>query len=780
MTLLSSISRRWRAATAIALLACPLQGQGAAPNIVMVAIDDLNDFVGPLRGAEDVLPDAEIRARLTPNLTRLAEWGATFTNAQTAHPACNASRAAIMSGVSGETTGLTANDGGLNWRNYEATRYATTLPQHLKNHGYVIETTGKVWHNNDSDAPDDRRDDAPADRAATDWDTVRPYHQRAAAPHRVLQQEWPIGRDRAASLRWSRLVPRSRGDEAPTIEAWEELTDSLDDQRAAAWTAERISSHAESDPPRFLATGVFHPHLPWDAPGVFFDRFPIDKIKTPKTLADDLADLGPLGKRMGIRAVHKNVLAATPDSDLAWRTAIQAYLASVSYADFAVGKILDAVEAKNTDDDPANDWIVVLWSDHGWHLGEKRLWHKFTVWEEAARSNLMVYAPGLTKPGERIDAPVELLAIAPTLCELAGVAPLPQMQDDSLLPLIARPASEPGAVALTSFGETEKADAGLHAKKYSLRSQRFRLVHYEDGSQELYDHDHDPDEFFNLLHPANEAEVTAFGLNASQVDEVRRWLGSRLFERLLKLNSQDVFVDHQVDLAAIETSGRTAILDPTPQGNTDFDRFELAASEDFLVAADVELAGDDRRAELRFGVVAGEGAYALALEDGGASTRLLRYDGDKAETLGEATPLATDARPNAEPGGSFRLLVDYAAATRTVELLVQDRYGVNRLRTSHVLSAALPADSGFAVRVEGEQGGTGVTRAVLLAEPAAPFPGDFNGDGLVNAADSTVWRDQLGKVVPVGSSADGDFDGRVEDDDRSIWTGNYGRKAVVE
>lgn len=718
-------------AAIVAATACTSgQAVSAAPNIVMIAIDDLNDFVAPLRGFEDVLPDPEVRARVTPHLERLAARGATFTNAQTAHPACNASRAAVMTGVSGETSGLSANDAGLNWRNDEPTRYTTTLPQLLKEHGYTISTTGKIWHNNNSDAPGDRADNAPVERGVTHWDEVRRFHRRASTPRRTVAQEWPIGADKAVNLRWSRWIPQANGKDDDSEQAWNRLIDSQDDQLAAIWTAERIAATGTSDAPHFIATGIFHPHLPWDAPGVFFDRFPIDQIRLPRHDAEDLNDLSAIGRRMGIRGVHPQVLAATPESDLAWRTAIQAYLASVSYADHAVGKILDAVETKNADDDPDNDWAVVLWSDHGWHLGEKEVWHKFTVWEEAARTNLMVYAPGVTESGQAIDAPVDLLAVAPTICDLAGVKPLPQMQGDSLLPLIAAPDSQPRAVALTTFGETERGNLGFHAKKYAIRSQRFRLVHHQDGSQELYDHDNDPDEFYNLLHPRNAAKAGEFGLGTDRVNSVRRRLGGRLFERLVKLNAKDVFVDGKVDLAAIETSGRSIVQEsPTiawGDGATASGVLSdavLGADEDFIAAIDVRLDDADASVGFTFG-----GTYALSIDAGKREARLLRLEGEGVKELGPPMPLAFDARPETQLGGLYRLVADYRAATQTVELIVQDQHGVNLLRAFRILDAPIPADTGFGVRMVPGGGAASVERFLLLAEPGRPFSEDPDGE----------------------------------------------------
>ncbi len=533
------MSLRARLLAAAVALAPVLSFAADKPNIVVVVVDGLGDLATPLGGANEVLPDPEIRARLTPNLDRLAKLGATFTHAQ-----------AVDTLEPPEVVSLG--------------RRAGSLLQRLKKAAYAISQTG-----------------LPPAKAAG-WET-RPFSQRAAAPHRV--EQGPKFGD--GQRLWSRLVPiaKGRADDL-SIEAWERLTDSLDDQLAAAWAAERITTSDAADTSQLLLVQLDGVHLPLEAPGVFFDRFPLDTITLPPTPASPPAGLSP-----ALRAV---MLLLGPLSEDDHRAALQAYLACVSRVDFALGKVLDAVETVNADDQNKNDWALVFVSKRGFQLGQHGAWGPVGVGEAAANVNLMIYAPGVSTAAQRLDTPVSVADLAATLVGLPGVE-LTTTISRNLLPLVDLKGGRPGAVAVTTAGELAT----------SVRSHRFRLLRYADGSEELYDHDHDSQEAYNLLHPTNAAVVEKFGMSDTQVEAVRSWLGQQLEKELTQ---------------------RTA-------------------------------------------------------------------------------------PPNAPASDAAH----------------------------------------------------------------GSLAGDFNDDGRVDAADSTVWRDNLGKEVPVGTAGDGDFDGRVEEDDRNVWLNNYGR-----
>ena len=176
---------------------------------------------------------------------------------------------------------------------------------------------------------------------------------------------------------------------------------------------------------------------------------------------------------------HKNVIEHKQ-----WRRAVQAYLASISFVDACVGRVVDAFYESPY----ADNTIIVLWSDHGWHLGEKLHWRKFALWEEATHNVLMVVAPGITRPGQRCSRPVTMLDVYPTLIDLCNLAGKEELEGRSLLPLLKEPKAEWERPALTTHGRNN----------HSLRSERWRYIRYSDGTEELYDHDKDPLEWKNL------------------------------------------------------------------------------------------------------------------------------------------------------------------------------------------------------------------------------------------------------------------------------------------
>jgi arylsulfatase A-like enzyme len=233
--------------------------------------------------------------------------------------------------------------------------------------------------------------------------------------------------------------------------------------------------------PFFLAAGIYRPHLPFYAPQKYFDLYPPDQIILPLIQADDCDDLPEAGKKMAAdrRGDYELVLRENRHREL-----VQAYLASITFGDALIGRLLDALDtspaAKNT--------LIVLWSDHGWHLGEKQRLHKFTLWERSTRIPLIIAAPGVTRPGSRTARPVGTIDLFPTLNELCSLPAIAALDGISLVPLLKNPSLEWTRPALTTHGQ------GNHA----LRSERWRYIRYADDGEELYDHATDPNEWHNL------------------------------------------------------------------------------------------------------------------------------------------------------------------------------------------------------------------------------------------------------------------------------------------
>jgi arylsulfatase A-like enzyme len=250
------------------------------------------------------------------------------------------------------------------------------------------------------------------------------------------------------------------------------------------------------DKPFFLAVGLHKPHLPWNVPQKWFDQFPLESIQLPPYLANDLDDIPPPGKRL-----------ARPEGDHAaivksgrWKEAVQAYLATIAYMDMNIGRLLDAFEKSAYRDNT----IVVLWGDHGWHLGEKSHWRKFTLWEEGTRTPLIWVAPGITSPNTTCDRPVDLMSIYPTLTALAGIPRPKHVEGVDIRPLLADPRAPWTTPAIINY----------RFKNHAARSTDWRYIRYENGDEELYDVRRDSNEYVNLAarpeHAATKAALAKF------------------------------------------------------------------------------------------------------------------------------------------------------------------------------------------------------------------------------------------------------------------------------
>jgi len=406
----------------------------ARPDILFIAIDDLNDWTGCLGGH----PQAR-----TPNLDRLASRGVLFENAQCAAPACNPSRAALMSGLRPFTTGIYYNDQPYG----PALKDVLTLNRYLRQQGYRVVGGGKIYHGAGG---------LPGGQE-TDWDE---YFTRPGDPRPPRPSMTGLNRDH---FDWGPLDARD---------------EDMGDYHLVTWTAEKLQER--DDRPLFLAVGFIKPHLPWYVPRKYFDLFPLEQVRLPEVISNDLADIPPAGIAMAKpESDHKAVVEAG-----LWRHGVQAYLATIAFVDTQLGRLIEAADHSGR----SNRLIIVLWSDHGWHLGEKEHWRKFTLWEESARAPYLIVAPGLATPGSRCRAPVDFMTIYPTICELAGLAIPPHVQGRSVVPLLRDPSAQWADVGLTTYGR------GNH----SVRTEQWRYIRYADSSEELYNHLNDPNEWTNL------------------------------------------------------------------------------------------------------------------------------------------------------------------------------------------------------------------------------------------------------------------------------------------
>ncbi len=403
-------------------------GKSTRPNILMVAIDDLKPWIGP----------HGFTAAHTPTFDKLARRGLFFDRAYCAAPACSPSRAAVFTGLAPHMSGTYSNRD--SWR--VKTPHVVTFPRLLREAGYFTAGFGKLFHVPSQDDP----------HAWSHRQHYHLYHQRGA----------PLNAPKSIYRRAG-----SRFDWAALDISVEDMDDHKQVNRAVAAMKRR------HDSPWFVAVGLFRPHLPWYAPKEFFDLYPLDKVPLPPTLSHDLDDVPRIGRQWTKRFEDKVI----KDGGL-WREAVQAYLASISYADYELGRLLR---------ETPSDTVVILWSDHGWHLGSKNHWHKYTLWEEASRSVFAMAGPGIAS-NRHCPRTVSLNDIYPTICEMCGLSAPHELAGRSTVPLLKNPTSDWNRPALTTWLR------GNH----SVRSERFRYIRYRDGGQELYDHAVDPNEWYNL------------------------------------------------------------------------------------------------------------------------------------------------------------------------------------------------------------------------------------------------------------------------------------------
>jgi len=450
-------------------LAAPalLRAQARRPNVLMIAVDDWNDWVGVLGGHPQVK---------TPNLDRLAARGVLFTDAHTASPLCNPSRAALFTGRRPSTSGVYTND--QVWRT--AMPDAVTIPQHFRSHGYRAEGGGKLFHHgrgfNDPASWDDYFFWNPAARK-------NGWHDNYSFPPDP-EPERPVTPMPSVSWRNFDWAPIDVPDEA------------MPDLKVASWAGDFL--RRPQNRPFFLAAGMFRPHIPWFVPRKYFEMYPLEEVIVPTVKEDDLADLPPIARQFALNQFSRHDLLVGTGN---WKKAVQAYLACISFSDAMVGRILDGLDAGPH----RGNTIVVLWSDHGYHLGEKWHWHKQALWDRATHVPLMVAAPGVTRPGSRCGRSVSLIDIYPTLAELSGLGSRQPLDGTSLAPLLRDPEREWERPALITF------ERGNHA----LRSERWSYIRYHDGSEELYDRRQDRQEWVNLAGQPGLAGVK---------QELARWL----------------------------------------------------------------------------------------------------------------------------------------------------------------------------------------------------------------------------------------------------------------
>ncbi|MAM91343.1 MAG: sulfatase [Opitutaceae bacterium] len=455
---------------------------GSQYNILYVTIDDLNDWVGCMNSHPQVK---------TPNIDRLAERGLLFTNAHCVVPACSGSRAANWTGLSPINNGVYGNG----QRIEKTMPKATMLTHDLESQGYYTMGTGKLFHG---------RNQNYFDEYGPDYDKWMPI----LPDERTISKESLADNDPYVRHEIPRLgitmplnrMPRDRNRGSRTIDSFdwgvidrpdEEWTDT----QSAEWVVEKLGQ--SYDQPFFLAIGFYRPHQPLWVPKRFHEMYPPESVILPHTLKEDLEDVSEIAQSFGRYALTSGAHDTVVEYGQ-WRNAVSAYLASITYIDHELGKVIDALDASKH----ADNTLIVLWSDHGWQLGEKEHWGKFTTWERSTKVPLIAVPP-LTKqpsgfkPGRECHHPVSLLDLYPTVMDALDLDIRDDLDGNSLLPLIANPESRWPHLAITHVGRGTQ----------TIRHSRWRYTQYFDGSEELYDHGRDPREWNNLIEDPEYANI---------------------------------------------------------------------------------------------------------------------------------------------------------------------------------------------------------------------------------------------------------------------------------
>jgi iduronate 2-sulfatase len=416
------------------------------PNVLMICVDDLNDWIGCMGGH----PSAR-----TPHMDKLASQGILFSNAHCQVPLCGPSRASLLSGLRPSSTGIYGQIKDEDIREANAcTKQVLFLPEYFKNNGYHTMGIGKIFHEH---APAGVFEESGGREKG--FGPFPPNGQKFHWNKKGTQTDWGVFPD---------------------------SDEEMPDYRSAQWTIERLKRKYSQ--PFFLTVGFIRPHVPWYVPQKWFDKNPCGSIVTPPFKSDDRNDLPAI-------ALQIDELPMMPTTEWAihnneWTNMVQAYLACVSFTDHYIGEILNALEKSEY----KNNTIVILWSDNGYRLGEKGTFAKHCLWSEATRVPLIISVPGMKK-NQVCDQLVELLDIYPTLTDLCGLPVNKANEGKSLKSVMGNDGSE--NYAISTYGRNNHA----------VISENYRYIRYEDGSEELYDLKNDPNEWNNIAHDEKSTKI---------------------------------------------------------------------------------------------------------------------------------------------------------------------------------------------------------------------------------------------------------------------------------
>ncbi len=480
------------------------------PNILFIAIDDQNDWIGCMDGHPQVK---------TPCIDRLASRGTLFKNAHCQSPLCNSSRTSLMTGLRPSTTGVY----GLapNIRQVKEFKDVVTLPQYLRKNGYTTYMAGKIYHGGYG-----------RQKEHAEFNHVGPPAGVGAKPLKKLvdtPSPHPL-------VDWG-TFPHKDEDKG--------------DWAVASYGIEVLDSKPAE--PFFLSVGFFLPHVPCYVTQKWYDMYPDETLQLPPFQINDRDDTPRF-------SWYLHWQLPEPRHDFLeesgqWKNLVRSYLASTTFIDNQVGRVLDALKKNDLDENT----IVVLWSDHGFHLGEKRITGKNTLWERSTRVPLIFAGPG-TLQGQTCTQPAELLDMYPTLLEMCGLSKNEALEGLSLVPQLKDPSTRRDRPAITTHNHDN----------HGIRSENWRFIQYADGTEELYDMQSDPNEWNNI---ASDQQ------NATVIEQHRKWLPK--VNRKPAVGSKHRILTYQNGEATWEGTPIKS-SDPIPELKTQPLSFDPAKTNSFL------------------------------------------------------------------------------------------------------------------------------------------------------------------------------------------------------
>jgi arylsulfatase A-like enzyme len=449
-------SRIFTALSLLLLILSSCSQEVEQPNVLFIAIDDLNDWVGAFGGNPQML---------TPHMDELAMQAVVFKNANCPGPVCGPSRSAMLSGFMPYRTGIYSN--GNNMLASDIVQTHATLPEYFSKNGYLTISKGKIFHKHTTENGFDH-----GHWAYDVWE-----HESGSGG---IQEDKLYSRNKGI-IQGKKIADANYTSAGGTEFAWaptEGKKEETKDYRTAQWFAEKLME--DYDKPFFMLMGISKPHLPWYVPQEYFDMYDLDEIQIPEYRLDDLDDI----------ITKEGKKAFEPSADFLWvrqddelfRRAVRAYMAASSYADDCVGVVLDALKESKY----ADNTIVVLFGDHGWHLGEKLKFRKASLWKEATQLPMMIRLPGMDRQ-QYCYRTVNLIDLYPTLIELCDL-PGKALDGESLVPLLENP-EKAWHPTITSRGP------GAH----SVISEDWHYINWGNGVEELYNLNSDHMEWDNLV-----------------------------------------------------------------------------------------------------------------------------------------------------------------------------------------------------------------------------------------------------------------------------------------